>query len=116
MSYRQELGASSERSAEAWFLSRMGGRLVARNFRFRLGEIDLIFEVERVLVFVEVRARLNPVQSGLESVDWKKQRKLARAIRWYLASYRGRAREIRVDVLQWDGSSWTHFPNQWIGP
>jgi putative endonuclease len=116
LSNRHLLGLESERSALKWFLSHQGGRLLEKNYRCRGGEIDLIFEKETQLVFVEVRARVGGFASGLESVDWKKRKRLSRTIRWFMVAYRGRATEIRVDVLQWDGNRWTHFPNQWIDP
>jgi Holliday junction resolvase-like predicted endonuclease len=117
-------GKRWEESAARWFQERHPeARLSARNFRTRAGEIDLIFEAPyqagqgkqgSVLIFIEVRARLGHFQSGWESVDWKKQRRLASTIQAYLVSYRGPATEIRIDILQWDGRRFSHFPNQWL--
>jgi Holliday junction resolvase-like predicted endonuclease len=120
-----EFGLAVERRAEEWFLKRFGGRLFARNYRIRGGEIDLVFEcpcskgseseLELELVFVEVRARLpgNWV-NGFESVGGPKQRRLSRAIRHFLANYRGDARSLRIDILDWNGAEFRHYPNVWI--
>jgi putative endonuclease len=119
MYQRHQLGASVEREAAHWMKAR-GGRLIAQNYRCRVGEIDLILEEQRPdgqteLVFVEVRARsLGGWVSGVESVDWKKRRKLSRTIAHFLVHYRGCATAVRVDILGWDGQSWTHLCNAWV--
>jgi putative endonuclease len=53
---RKNLGDSGERVA-ALFLEQRGYKIIARNFRTRLGEIDLIAEDADGLVFIEVRTR-----------------------------------------------------------
>lgn len=59
------------------FLQRRGLRLIERNYRCRYGEIDLVMEEGRTIVFVEVRFRRDPRFGGaLESVDRRKQAKL----------------------------------------
>ena len=64
--------------AEA-FLRRSAYTIVARNYRCRLGEIDLVALDGPVLVFVEVRSRNGPeFGTPLESVDARKQIRLAR--------------------------------------
>lgn len=59
------------------FLQERGLRLVERNYRCRYGEVDLIMEDGKTLVFVEVRYRASQRFGGaLESVDRRKQSKL----------------------------------------
>ncbi len=115
-----EFGTEIEQKASAW-LEKKSWKLVARNYRCRVGEIDLIYEKlhgegESELIFVEVRARQEGGSwiGALESVDWKKQQRLKRAIRYFLARYRGPATSLRVDILGWDGLRWAHWPNVWI--
>jgi putative endonuclease len=106
------LGARAERLAAEWFLARFPSRLIARNFRCRGGELDLIFEAPPDLVFVEVRARLPGAwQDGIASVGWGKRQRLRRAIERFLLDYRGPSRGIRVDILAWNGRDWTHLRN-----
>lgn len=61
------------------FLIRKGYRLVARNYRCKAGEIDLIFFEGRKLVFVEVRSSREARAWVGDSVGFRKQRKLRRA-------------------------------------
>jgi putative endonuclease len=94
-------GAAAEHAA-ATFLQQQGLRLLARNYRFKGGEIDLVFEqAGRRLVFVEVRMRNHhDYGSGAESVTLNKQRRLSKTALHYLQhhpDYQGH--EIRFDVL-----------------
>ncbi|NUQ01385.1 MAG: YraN family protein [Armatimonadetes bacterium] len=62
-------------------LQRRGYRIVARNWRCRLGEIDLVAEEGGDLVVVEVKARLSDDFGGPEAaVNVAKQRKLSRLL------------------------------------
>lgn len=66
-----------------------GYKLLERNYIFphgkRLGEIDLIFELNREIVFVEVKARSNSkFGTPFEAVNWSKQRKLVRTAKLYM--------------------------------
>jgi putative endonuclease len=80
------------------FLERQGLRLIERNYRSRYGEIDLIMEDGRTLVFVEVRFRGNPRFGGaLESVDRRKQAKLLTTAACFLKERR-LDRPARFDV------------------
>lgn len=67
-------------------LERGGLRLVARNFRVRGGEIDLICRDGKVLVFVEVRLRSRGDFGGAgASITATKRRRIILAARHYLA-------------------------------
>ena len=54
--------------AAAEFLKKRGYKLVARNFRWRGGEIDLIFKRKKTLVFVEVRSFTGD-SMGIEPIE-----------------------------------------------
>lgn len=80
------LGQSAEAHAER-FLESRGLIRVARNWRCRFGEIDLIMREGPTLVFVEVRMRSNADFGGAAaSVDAGKQRKLLAAAKLYLSA------------------------------
>jgi len=69
-------------------LRQHGCRIVQRNANFRLGELDLIVFDGSCLAFVEVRYRSHQNWGGaLESVDWRKQRKLIRAAPLWLSRH-----------------------------
>ena len=68
------------------FLRRQGLKPVSRNFRCRLGEIDLIMLAGECLVFIEVRYRApNRFARATLTVDRRKQHKLAKAAAMFLA-------------------------------
>lgn len=96
-------GAEAERRA-ASFLERQGLELVARNWRCRFGELDLVLREGETLVFVEVRRRARRDFGGAaESITAAKRQRLLRAARHYLARAGG-ARPCRFDVVLIDGS------------
>ena len=67
-------------------LQSAGLELVAKNYRCRWGEIDLIVRDRQCLVFVEVRYRRNRRFGGAaESVDGRKQHKVIRTAQTFLS-------------------------------
>jgi putative endonuclease len=90
-------GAAEDRAAQ--FLASRGLAIVARNFRTRLGEIDLIAREGATLVFVEVRLRASDAFGGAAaSIGPRKQRRIAAAARLYLARL-GAEPPCRFDVV-----------------
>lgn len=76
---RKIMGLLGEELALA-HLQTHGLKLVARNYRCKLGEIDLVMLDGQTLALVEVRCRANNDYGGAAaSVDWRKQQRLARA-------------------------------------
>jgi putative endonuclease len=76
-------------------------RVVARNYRCRQGELDLVCLDGEIMVFVEVRYRRRDARvSAAESIDRTKQRRLRAAAAHFLASHRKHAaRRCRFDVV-----------------
>jgi putative endonuclease len=83
---RHGRGLAGEQAAEE-ALAAAGLTVVARRFRCRMGEIDLVAWEGPVLVFVEVKRRAS-VSHGTpaESVDARKRARLARAAAVWLAA------------------------------
>ena len=81
-----------------------GLELIARNFHCRFGEVDLIMSEADCLVFVEVRYRQSSqFASARQSVDRRKQLKLARTAAFFLSRKPGYANtSVRFDVLAID--------------
>ncbi|WP_324779941.1 YraN family protein [Thiobacillus sedimenti] len=103
------LGQTAETRA-ASFLQAHGLRLVARNWRCRFGEIDLVMQDGATLVFVEVRLRTRSDFGGAAaSVTAAKQRKLAAAARQYLSALKTLP-PCRFDVVALAGEA----PPEWI--
>ena len=83
----------------AEYLMRKGLTIVARNFRTRFGEIDLIARDGRLLVFVEVRMRSSRALGGAaESITPRKRARLVAAANGYLAML-GREPPCRFDAI-----------------
>ena len=83
MQNRRQLGSTYEEIA-AKYLERNGYRILERNFRCRIGEIDLIAMDGNVLVFVEVKYRKNGnFGNPAEAVTPAKQRTICRVAGYY---------------------------------
>ena len=99
MSRRQALGTRGEELAAA-FLTRAGLEVVARNYRSRLGEIDLVARDGDELVFVEVKARVGGVETAPDAaVSAAKLERLGRLAERYLADVGTPEQPWRVDVV-----------------
>jgi putative endonuclease len=95
---RSLLGRSGEEAARDAY-DRRGYRVLARNWRCRLGELDLVLERRGVLVFCEVKARRGgPFGGGYEAVGWRKRAKLRAVAEAFLQETGIRPHAIRFDV------------------
>jgi putative endonuclease len=104
---RLDLGARGEKLA-AEELERRGYRIVARRWRCRLGEIDLVAYHGETLVIVEVKTRrirgeaqARGSPSPQDAVGRRKRRKLVQLTHAYLAAKRIREQDVavRIDVV-----------------
>jgi len=89
-----------------------GYRLVARNWRCRVGELDLVVERGGTLVFCEVKARASALAGPFDAVTPAKQRKVRAVAEAFLLATRARPRACRFDVasvvLDRDGTPRVH--------
>ena len=96
-------GARAE-SLAADFLAARGLAIVERNFRTRMGEIDVIARDRETIVFVEVRKRRSDAYGGAAaSITGAKRARLIAAAQGYLAMLR-REPPCRFDAVLIDGS------------
>lgn len=97
---RRQLGFDAERRA-FHYLRKQGLRPVAKNFRTRRGEIDLIMQDGDCLAFIEVRYRAaKSFVSALLTVDSRKQNKLVCAASMFLSMHHQfRNSTCRFDVV-----------------
>lgn len=82
----------------AGYLRSIGFRVIASGYRTRAGEVDLIAWDGEVLVFVEVKS-LHSNAPPEAAVGRRKQQRVIRAARSYLAQYRLHQASYRFDVL-----------------
>ncbi|HZQ61124.1 MAG TPA: YraN family protein [Casimicrobiaceae bacterium] len=105
-------GNAAERMAER-FLAGHGVVTIARNFRTRRGEIDLIARDGGTLVFVEVRLRArNDYGGAAASITTAKQQRLVAAASQYLATWRGALPSCRFDAVLLDALDPTRI--EWL--
>jgi putative endonuclease len=102
-------------SFAAEYLAERGYTLLEKNYRIRMGEIDLILRApDQTLVFCEVKYRRSDrCGSPVEAVDRKKQRIISRVASFYLASH-GIGQEVRCrfDIIGiTSGHQVTHLEN-----
>lgn len=99
MDDRAGLGRAGEQQAVR-FLRRRRFRIVTRNYRCPLGEIDVVALDGRTVVFVEVKTRSDRRHADPEdAVNFVKQDKLCRAARFFLRHTRSEGRACRFDVV-----------------
>ena len=96
---RQTLGKIGEDLA-CRELERRGYAIVARRYRLRGGELDIIARDGQTMVFVEVKARVGRRFGGaVDAVTRFKRHRLARLALDYLTRYRLTGRACRFDVV-----------------
>ena len=97
---RKDLGRISEDHA-ARFLTSKGYRIKERNYRTPRGEIDIIAEHGKTLVFIEVKARSSDEHGRpLDSVTSPKERTIAAVAGSYISTREKRERLTRYDVVE----------------
>jgi putative endonuclease len=94
-------------------LARAGLELIARNYRCRYGEIDLVMRERETLVFVEVRYRRSSLfGGGIDSVHAGKRAKLVRAAEVFLINHpRHAGAACRFDVVALTGDDAASAPD-----
>lgn len=83
------------------FLKGCKYKILERNFKNKLGEIDIIAKDRDIIVFVEVKSRSSS-EFGLpcEAVDIKKQNKIRFVASLYLQTKKIEDKELRFDVIE----------------
>lgn len=116
------LSRRGERAA-VWYLRLRGYRILARNARWKGGELDIVAYRRGVLVFVEVRTRRSdePVRPAA-TVDGPKQRRVARAALSFMKHHGALKQPSRIDVIgvTWPEGRWRprieHIPGAFEAP
>lgn len=113
---RLALGAWGEDQAVD-YLRKQKLKIVERNFRTPVGEIDIIAKNKSSLVFIEVKTRRGTAfGTPQEAVGQRKQRQIVRTAQWYLQNNSNDKLQPRFDVVailcQSDGAvQITHLPD-----
>jgi len=96
---KNELGAVGENKA-AVYLKREGYMIVDRNYRCRMGEIDIIARKDGYIVFVEVKARKDAsFAEAREFVTYAKQQRIIKTAMFWLSDHSCEL-QPRFDVIE----------------
>ncbi len=93
---RKATGRAGEDLA-AQYLKQQGYTILERNYRLRIGEVDIIARDGEYLVFIEVKTRRSTrFGSPFEAVDARKQQQIVKIASAYL---QGKELPVRFDVV-----------------
>ena len=113
MNNKQVYGLTGEELAYK-YLKKHGYKILERNYRCPIGELDMIAMHNGELVFVEVKSR-NSLAYGrpCEAVDWAKQQKIQRLAEYYINYKRWFNLNVRFDVVEVLGDEINLIQNAW---
>lgn len=96
----KEKGDIGENIALKYLLSK-GASIIEHNYRTKIGEIDIIANMNNELVFIEVKSRSN-VRFGYpaEAVNYKKIQKIVKVAKYYILKNNLYNLSIRFDVVE----------------
>ena len=95
---KDALGDRGENMA-ARYLRNKGLKIIMRNFRCELGEIDIIAREKQTLVFVEVKTRAYDDPTPEDQVNQIKRDQIIQAAKFYLSRYGNPRPPSRFDVV-----------------
>jgi putative endonuclease len=95
---RDALGQRGENVA-ARYLRNQGYKIIERNFRCEVGEVDIIARDGKVLVFTEVKTREYDDPTPEDQVNRDKRHQLTKAAKFYLSRYGTPQPAARFDVI-----------------
>lgn len=102
MHRKQQIGLYGEELAEK-FLITNGYQIIAKRFRTRFAEIDLIASMGETLAFVEVKTRTTTIFGQPEAaVNYHKIKKMMLAAKRYVQQYDISDKDFRLDCLAID--------------
>ena len=94
------LGKAGEDFA-ASYLEKNNYKIIDRNYKIRTAEIDIIAEIDKTIIFVEVKTRSN-IRHGfpVEAVNLKKQKRIIKAATVFLQNEKYFDFNCRFDVIE----------------
>lgn len=109
---KRSIGTEYE-SLASKFLESKGLRILEKNFRCRLGEIDIIAREKNTIVFCEVKYRSSEVMGmPQDAVDYRKRRRICRVADYYrMIHHLGEYTPFRFDVISIYNHHITWIPN-----
>lgn len=100
MYIRHELGSNGEEIA-CNFLKKSGCKIIEKNYRCKIGEIDIIAQDKDELIFIEVKTRSQKVFGNpVESVNDEKKNHIYRVAQYYITLKKLEKAKVRFDVIE----------------
>lgn len=100
MHQNQLVGSLGEKKA-AEFITNLGYKVIEKNFKCKLGEIDIIAFYKNKIVFIEVKTRSsNLFGSPAEAVSKKKLNSIIKTLQFYLKIKNNTGADFRIDVIE----------------
>lgn len=100
MYVRHELGSDGEAEA-CEFLKKIGYKMVEKNYRCKIGEIDIVANEGDELVFVEVKTRSQKLFGDpAEAVNEQKRNHIYRVAEFYVMKNKLESEKMRFDVIE----------------
>ena len=111
---KREVGGRQEEKA-CRFLTDAGLVVLERNYRVKIGEIDIIAKEGNTICFIEVKYRASRNYGGASyAISSAKQQKIRKVAQWYIASHHlPPEAPYRFDAVLIDGEEITHIRNAW---
>jgi len=93
------VGKSGENIA-ASYLIKKGYKILVRNFRTKIGEIDIVAKEKDTLVFVEVKTRKSDISgTGAEAITKKKLNSIIKTAYYFLRKFPQKC-DFRIDAIE----------------
>lgn len=104
-------GVQGEVLAEEYLKSKKY-KILCKNYTTKIGEIDIVAQIEDVVVFVEVKAR-NTRRFGMprEAITPYKQNKIRKVATQYMLKHKLMNSKVRFDCIEILGDDITHLQN-----
>lgn len=100
MADKKNIGNAGEELA-AEVLKAKGYYIIRRNFSCPYGEIDIVAVKDKIISFVEVKTRTSyQYGSPSEAVNFKKQRHIRNAARYFLSYYKREYEKVDFQVIE----------------
>lgn len=109
--YKKLFGGIGEKKS-AKFLKKKGYKILEKNYKTKIGEIDIIAEKDGVIVFVEVKTRTDDSFGyAAEAVDRRKREKYFKVATEYLLKKQKIDSACRFDIIAIENDEINHIEN-----
>ncbi len=109
---KKAIGSKWEAAARE-YIKMCGYKILCCNYKCSIGEIDIIAQEQKTMVFIEVKFRSSGrYGSAIEAVDNRKQQKIRQVAAYFLiTTYHTEFIPCRFDVLGFDNENITYIKN-----